>query len=372
MFHYTYRVLNEILLDPTAFVDNYHYFKTLTRLPVAPVLKANAYGHGLLPMAKIADQLQAPYLCVDSLYEAYELRKAHVKTPILILGYTFPQNYRTLRPLPFTFAVYDSDTIAALGKYQPHATIHLKLDTGMCRLGIQPDEIPSIIKVLKQYPNLRIEGIFSHLSQADNPAKKSFSDDQIERFKQKVEAFEAAGFHFTHKHIAATSGASWMDDSYFSFSRVGLGLYGYSHRGPSTDLRPVLEWISHIASIKTVAAKNEVGYGGTYQTKNTESLAVIPAGYAEGINRQLSNAGSIMVNDTSCPIVGNVCMDMTIIKLPKGHQSKIGDPVTIISRDQNSTCSVYAIAKTLHTIPYTVLTGLHPSIRRTIVGTMDR
>jgi len=372
MFHHTYRVLNEILLVRTAFVANYHYFQTLTRLPVAPVLKANAYGHGLLPMARVADRLQAPYLCVDSLYEAYELRKAHVKTPILILGYTFPENYHTLRHLPFTFAVYDSETIAALGKQQPHAIIHLKLDTGMCRLGIQPDEIPSIIKALKQYPNLRIEGIFSHLSQADNPAKKSFSIDQINRFKQMVAEFETAGFHFTHKHIAATSGASWLHDPYFTFSRVGLGLYGYSHLGPSDNLHPVLEWISHIASIKTVAPKNEVGYGGTYQTKSSESLAVIPAGYAEGIDRHLSNAGSIMVNKIACPIVGNVCMDMTIIKLPNDDTSKIGDPVTIISRDQNSTCSVYAIAKTLHTIPYTVLTGLHPSIRRTIVDTMDR
>ncbi len=359
----TYRVLNEILLDKQAFISNVHYFQNLHHTPVAPVLKANAYGHGLIPVATIVDTLNAPYLCVDSLYEAYQLQKAHIKTPILILGYTFPENYHTLHTLPFTFSVADLTTLTALANYQPHAKIHLKLDTGMCRLGIQPHQINDWIKALKQYPNLKLEGIFSHLSQADDRSKDAFSKNQISLFKHMVTEFETAGFTFQYKHIAATAAASWLDDSYFSFSRIGLGIYGYSPF-ESTALKPILTFMSHLASVKTIPPQSQVGYGGTYQTTTSETIGVIPAGYAEGINRSLSNQGSVVINDTSYPIIGNVCMNMTMVKL--SADCKVGDQVTLISPDNSAPNSVPHLAEIEHTIPYTILTGLHPSIRRTI------
>lgn len=363
LFGRTYQVLNEILLDKQAFISNVHYFQKLHHTPVAPVLKANAYGHGLLPIASLADSLHAPCLCVDSLFEAYQLQKAHIKTPILILGYTFPENYHTLRSLPFTFSVHDTDTLAALAKYQPHAKIHLKLDTGMCRLGIQPHQVNDWIKILKHYPKLKLEGIFSHLSQADDRKKDAFSRNQITLFKQMVAQFEAAGFSFKFKHIAATAAAHWLDDSYFSFSRIGLGMYGYSpFKTPA--LKPVLTFISHLASVKTIPSQSQVGYGGTYHTKTTQDIGVIPAGYAEGINRNLSNQGSVIINRTPCPIVGNVCMDMTMVKLTT--KCNVGDQVILISPDITAPNNVYRLAEIEHTIPYTILTGLHPTIRRTI------
>lgn len=363
LFGRTYQVLNEILLDKQAFISNVHYFQKLHRTPVAPVLKANAYGHGLLPIASLADQLQAPYLCVDSLFEAYQLQKAHIKTPILILGYTFPENYHTFRSLPFSFSVADFDTLAALATYQPHAKIHLKLDTGMCRLGIQPHQIKEWISALKRYPKLKLEGIFSHLSQADDRNKDAFSKNQIALFKQMVAQFEAAGFSFQYKHIAATAAAHWLNDSYFSFSRIGLGIYGYSPFD-SSSLKPVLTFISHLASVKTISPQSQVGYGGTYQTTTTETVGVIPAGYAEGINRGLSNQGVVTIDNVSCPIIGNVCMDMTMVKL--ATKCNVGDQVILISPDLTAPNNVYRLAETLHTIPYTILTGLHPTIRRTI------
>src|SRR3989339_507830 len=172
-----YQVLNEITLDSSAIRSNYNYFAKLNpQSQVAPVIKANAYGHGLEGIAKLVDtELSAPFICVDSLYEAYELYKLGIKTPILIMGHTNPDNYSVWKKLPFSFAVWDKDTLLALNKHQPGAKIHLKLDTGMCRLGLQSSQIPEFIDVLKECDSLKVEGIFSHLSQADDPQKLTFT-----------------------------------------------------------------------------------------------------------------------------------------------------------------------------------------------------
>jgi len=140
-----YQTLNEITIDSSALINNYNYFQKLNpNCELCPVLKSNAYGHGLLPVARIVDtKLKAPYLMVDSLYEAYELSKQKIRTPIMIMGYTNPQNYAIWKKLPYTFTVYDLSSLEALNKYQPGAKIHIKLDTGMCRLGIQKNQIAS-------------------------------------------------------------------------------------------------------------------------------------------------------------------------------------------------------------------------------------
>lgn len=373
----TYKTLNEIIIDSSALVHNYHYFQTINpQAQVCPVIKANAYGHGLIEIAKIIDKkISAPYLMVDSLYEAYELQKNNIKTPIMIMGYTDPQNYSVWKKLPFTFTVYDTQSLLALNKYQKGAKVHIKLDTGMCRLGIQKEKLNEFISVLKTCNNLQVEGIYSHLSQADDPKKLTFTNNQIKLFKEMVTIFKKSDFNFKYKHIAATSGASIPHDPYFNLIRLGLGLYGYSPFGPHTNegrdqrqnLRPTLTFTSKIALIKTILPGNQVGYGGTYIAKQEELIAILTAGYNEGISRGLGNKLSFSINNIQCPIVGNVSMDMTTIKIPRTVNAKIGDTVTIISPDINSSCSVYKMSSILKTIPYTVLTNLHPSTKRTIL-----
>lgn len=181
MLHKTYQVLNEITVSRDALVSNYNYFAKLNpQAQIAPVLKANAYGHGLEGIAKLVDtHLSAPFICTDSLYEAYELYKLNIKTPILIMGYTDPANYAVWKKLPFSFEVFDKETLLSLNQNQPGAKVHIKLDTGMCRLGLQSQDIPDFIKTLKTCSNLVVEGIFSHFSQADNPGKATFTNRQI-------------------------------------------------------------------------------------------------------------------------------------------------------------------------------------------------
>lgn len=373
----TYHTLNEITIDSSALINNYHYFQKLNpNTKICPVLKSNAYGHGLLPVAQIIDtKFNPPYIMVDSLYEAYELSKQKIKTPILIMGYTDPQNYTIWKKLPFTFTVYDISSLEALNKYQPGAKVHFKLDTGMSRLGIQKNNIPSFIAALKKCQNLRIEGIYSHLSQADNPKKNTFTNNQIKLFKEMTSHFEKAGFNFKYKHISATSGASTLKDPYFNLIRLGLGFYGYSPFGPHTSLgrnqrkilKPALTFTSRLALIKEINSGNHVGYRGTYIARQNEIIGILTAGYYEGIPWKLSNQASLLLHQTESPIIGNIAMNMTTIKIPRTIKAKIGDKVTVISPNIKECCSLYKLASILNTIPYTLLTGLHSSIRRNII-----
>ncbi len=366
----TYQVLNEITVSESALIHNYDYFAGLNpQARIAPVLKANAYGHGLELVARVVDEIAStPFICVDSLYEAYELHKRGIKTPILIMGYTSPKNYNVWKKLPFSFTVFDTETLRSLNKHQPGARVHIKLDTGMCRLGLQTSQLADFIAELKQCTSLRVEGIFSHFSQADNPAKNTFTNNQIKIFKEMVTQLEKAGFRFKWKHLAATAGATSLHDPYFNLIRLGLGFYGYTPFGPHTKegrlgrrmLKPALSLTTQIAQIKEIKAGDQVGYGGTYIAKQKETIAILPLGYNEGVSRRLSNRGVFTLEDGGvCPIIGNVSMDMTMIKLPKGGQVKVVDTATLDS--------IYNIAKLIETIPYTVLTGLHPSIRRRLV-----
>lgn len=372
-----YQTLNEITLDSSALSNNYLYFQKLNpHTQICPVLKSNAYGHGLIPIAKFIDShFEVPYLMVDSLYEAYELSKQKIKTPIMIMGYTDPKNYTVWKKLPYTFTVYDIQSLQNLDKHQPGAKIHIKLDTGMCRLGIQKNDIPDFIQALKKCSHLQIEGIYSHLSQADDPKKITFTRHQIKLFKNMVSLFEKAGFNFKYKHIAATAGAEIIKDPYFNLVRLGLGLYGYSPFGPHTSegrnqrlaLKPVLSFTSRLALIKQIHSGSQVSYGGTYTAKQDEIIGILTAGYFEGLPRDLSNQASFLLKNTKCPVIGNIAMNMTTIKIPRTIDVQIGDKVTLISPNINDPNSIYKLSSILNTIPYTLLTGLHSSIRRTLI-----
>ncbi len=372
-----YQTLNEIEISSSALISNYNFFQKLNpHSQICPVLKSNAYGHGLIPIAKIVDQsLHPPYIMVDSLFEAYELLKANIKTPIMIMGYTDPQNYSIWKKLPFTFGVYDSSSLLSLNQHQPGAKIHIKLDTGMCRLGLQKKDLSKFINTLKKCPHLLVEGIYSHLSQASDPLKNTFTNRQIKLFKEMCSAFEDAGFSFKYKHLAATSSASTLTDSTFNLVRLGLGFYGYSPFGTHSKegrsqrsfLQPALTFSSRLALIKPITSGSQVGYNGTYIAKQDELIAILTAGYFEGIPYLLSNRATFLLHHTKCPLIGNVAMNMTTIKIPRTINAKVGDTVTIISPRPEDPCSLYKLAAILNVPIYTILTSLNPSIRRKIL-----
>lgn len=378
MLNKQYQVLNEILISGEALLQNYSYFSALQpNCSISPVIKANAYGHGLIPVANfIQNNLTSlPFVCVDSLYEAYELTKNGINLPTLIIGYTNPANYQTLKKLPYIFGISDLESLKSLGIYQPHARVHLELDTGMSRLGFTPKDLTDIISILKNYPKLQVEGIYSHFSCADDPSKITITQRQIANFIKMTSYLEQAGLSFAFKHISATAGAEVIFDNYFNLIRLGLGFYGYSPFAPRTtegikqraNLRPALSLTTHIAHLKNLEIGDHVGYGATYIAKQKEQVATLPLGYNEGIPRTLSNLGAVTIKNTICPIVGRISMNMTTIKIPRTLKLSLTDPVTIFSQNIDSPNSIYKTSMHLHTIPYTLLTSLHSSIKRRVI-----
>lgn len=373
-----YRTLNLIEVEKKALVNNFRFFQKLhPEAKICPVLKSNAYGHGLKLVGKFVDQEIRPvFICVDSLYEAYELEKEKIKTPILIMGYTFPENFRIAKRLNFTFPVYDEETLAILNKYQPGAKIHIKVDTGMNRLGLPPGQIREFIRKLRDYKRITIEGVYSHLSMADDLtfAGKKFTGQQIKTFKEAIKLFEQEGINFKWKHIAATAGAMQIFDSEFNLIRLGLGFYGFSPFDDKTkpgktlikNLKPALKLSSHIVQIKEINEGDRVSYGGTFVASKKTKIGVLPIGYYDGIDRRLSNKGFARYKNTFCPIIGNICMNVIMIDVSGVGNPKVGDEVIIFEQSPFSPASIYQAAIAIETIPYTVLTDLSETTRRVL------
>ena len=371
-----YLTLNQIEISPSALEHNLEYFARLNNTKVAPVLKSNAYGHGLKLVGKfISNHLDVPYICVDSLYEAYTLRKSHVRTPILIIGYTNPENFKIWKKLPFTLPIFDLETIKVLSDYQKGVKIHIKIDTGMNRLGLMPHQIQETIKLIKKYPHLKVEGIYSHFSQADNPQKKEFTQNQIRVFHEAIKIFEGSGIKFKWKHILATSGAFLDLRPSFNLMRLGIGFYGVNplsvshphYNNLASNLRPALKLMTHIAQIKEIGEGSEVGYGGTFIAPKSLKIAVLPIGYYDGVDRRLSNRGLVRVGESYCPIIGRISMNVTTIDISNVPQVKVGDKVVIFDDRNISKNSVARAADLVEMIPYELLTGLSETTKRRLV-----
>ena len=377
IFGHPYQNLNLIEVSRSALLNNYHFFKRLNpKVKICPTLKSNAYGHGLKLIAQFIDQeIKAPFIAVDSLYEAYELEKIKIKTPILIIGYTFPKNFKIKKKLKFTFPAYDQETIKILDKYQPEAKIHIKVDTGMNRLGIKPEQIRDFIKSLKKIKRVQVTGIYSHLAQASDPQGKSFTKKQIKTFKEVIKIFEQEGFKFKWKHIAATAGSIQIKDPEFNLSRIGLGFYGISpfpeksklNQILKKSLKPALKLSSHIIQIKTINPKEQVGYNGTFTAKKKTKIGILPLGYYDGLDCRLSNKGMIKIKEKYCPIVGNICMNLTAINLNNVRHTRVGDKVTIYNNKTSSLNSIINSAKKVKTSPYNLLTNLSETTRRILI-----
>ena len=334
-----YKTLNRIEISRKNLLENYRFLSAINRkIKIAPVLKSNGYGHGIIEVAQILDKVGAPFFCVDSLYEAYELYKAKIKTPVLIMGYTNPENLK-IKKLLFSFAVFDLQTVEILNKYQPGCAVHIFVDTGMSREGVTLEDLPDFLKTLKKL-NVKVDGLMSHLAGGMDKL-------QIQRFHQAQKLVQKYGFSPKLIHLG-TSG---------NMARVGLKLYLQ---------KPILKFISHLAQVKKIKKSERVGYDRTYKAKKDTIIGIIPAGYYDGVNRGLSNKGFVKIKNIFCPIIGRVSMNMTTVDLSKTY-AKIGDEVIIYSDNPQNKNSVENAAKICKKIPYEILVNLAESTKRIIV-----
>jgi alanine racemase len=306
------------------------------------VIKTDGYGHGALPIAKTLEAL--PYLfgyATATVEEALTLRKNGIHKAILILGHTFPYSYPDLvreqiRPALFRLdsAKELSDTALRLNK---KCKVHIKVDTGMTRVGIQPnDEGLSFVKEVMAMPGIEIEGIFTHFATADE-ADKTAAKKQLERFVSFTERIKKElGLQIPICHASNSAGILDMPEANLDMVRAGITTYGLwpsADVSQKMDLHPALELKSHIAYIKEVEAGVPISYGGTYVTEKKTIVATIPVGYGDGYPRSLSSKGYVLIHGKKAPILGRVCMDQFMVDVTDLPEAKMDDEVTLIGKD---------------------------------------
>ena len=310
---------------------------------ILAVIKADGYGHGAVPIAWEMEELSYVHgYGVASVEEAMQLRNANIKKPILVLGYTFPYSYETLINQEITPTVFRKDALHQLnevaGKMKVKAPIHIKVDTGMSRIGIYPDANgEAFVKEALACENLYLEGIFTHFSKADE-TNKEFANGQLDAFLSFVNKCEKDnGFKFDYVHCSNSAGILDIPSANQDLVRAGIILYGLWPSDEvdktSVHLRPVLSLKSHIVYIKEVEKGIPVSYNGTFITERRTRIATIPVGYADGYPRNLSNKGSVIINGRRAPIIGRVCMDQFMVDVTDITDCEEGDEVTLIGKD---------------------------------------
>ncbi|MDD5416026.1 MAG: alanine racemase [Candidatus Daviesbacteria bacterium] len=366
-----YETLNKIEVSRDNLLYNYHYLSLLNKkVRIAPVVKSNGYGHGIVNVAKILDPLQTPFFCVDSLFEAYELQKAKIKTPILVMGYTNPENLK-IKKLPFSFTVYDIDTANILNQFQPGCKIHIFVDTGMYREGIPIKDLPNFLTAMKQFNNLTIEGLMSHLASSESKTDPLFVN-QIKQFKKAKDKCKKYGINPKWIHISATGAlinpeTRKIIEKISNLTRAGLSLYGFSSSTYDENLKPALTLTTKIIQIKKVSKGEKLGYDGTFTAKKDTLIGVVPIGYYDGVDRRLSNKGTFLTDNIECPILGKVCMNINIIDLSRLPNPKAGQEVIVYSRNPKDKNSIANSARLCKTIPYDLLVNLAETTRRVII-----
>jgi alanine racemase len=356
-----------IYIDKSAILDNLAaYRQACPELEFAPVLKSNAYGHSLVPVARILDSQELPFLIVDSYYEARLLRDNNIQTPILIIGYVEPQIILKSRLARLSFCITSLEQLEQIAKSSRKLNLHLKIDTGMHRQGVLISQLEQGIQIIKNNRNLTLQGISSHLADADNVESKSVSK-QLKNWAKARDTILQNFPNIAYSHISATAGVLHTDNNSHNLARLGLGLYGISLAdNTKIKLKPALSMQTIISGVKKISKGDTVGYNDTFVAPRDMLIATIPAGYAEGVDRRLSNKGQVEVNGILCPIIGRVSMNITTIDVSDVPAVKLGDTVTIISDDNASPISVSNIAKTCQTIPYETLVHIPAHLRRVI------
>jgi alanine racemase len=334
---------------------------------IAPVLKSNAYGHGLVVIAELLDKEDIAFFMVDSLYEAEVLRRAGIHSRIVVMGFVRPEAIVSSR-LPNTdFAIVDIEQLRFVAKEaQAPVRLHLKFDTGMHRQGLMPGELTEAAELLKENTRLSVVGVGTHLADADN-TDATFTDAQLALWDSLLETIQATFPSIEYRHATATKGVRTSSAHPMNVLRIGMGLYGCDTApGDTLPLKPVLSMRSFVTSLRAVPEGDTVGYNATYRATRPSLIATVPAGYYEGIDRGLSNVGSLQVNGMNCPIAGRVSMNMTSIDVT-GAEVKHGDLVTLISANPRDSNSVVSMARLAGTTPYVILAHIPTHLYRTVV-----
>lgn len=330
---------------------------------IMAIVKANGYGHGAVEVARTALANGADRFGISILSEGIQLRKAGFGVPILILGYTPPDEVHDIIRYNLTQTIYTYELAEALSwvavKQKKVAKVHIKVDTGMGRIGFIPSEaaLKTIVKIAK-LPNLEIEGIFTHFACADEK-DKSYSQKQLEEFLGFVNKLETIGIHIPIKHAANSAAVIDLPETHLNLVRPGIIIYGlYPSENVNRNkikLTPAMTLKAQVSFVKKVSANTGISYGRSFITAGESQIASLPFGYADGYSRLLSSKGEVLIKGQRCPVIGRVCMDQCMVDVTSIKDVEIGDEVTIFGKNGNDEISVEEIAKKMNTINYEIV-----------------
>jgi alanine racemase len=362
-------------IDLDALAHNYHVIKNHVGpgVKVLAAVKANAYGHGAIECSRRLQQEGVDWFGVALPEEGVELRSAGITKPILCLGSFWEGQELVCLKHELTPVVYRLDMIEAIDRAaagaRAIADVHVKIDTGMGRLGVRSDEAAEFCNRLKRFKNIRVDGLMTHLASADDEACNDFTNDQLERFHQVAAVFRERGFAPSHIHAANSAGLFSHPQSWGNMVRPGGTLYGFKRDVLPKNiseplLRPVMSLYSRVMLLKAVPKGEKLGYGCTFETERASLIATIPIGYDDGYRRALSNRGRVIIRGKFAPVVGRVSMDLTLIDVTDLPGVQIDDQVTLLGGDGEVSITAEELAKSIGTISYEVTCGISSRVPR--------
>ena len=344
--------------------------KVGSRVKILCMVKANGYGHGATEISPTLARAGADAFGVATLEEAVQLREAGIQAPLIVLAGVFPAQLDTFVEYKLTPVVHDLISLKALdresSRRQVQLKVHLKVDTGMGRLGFLAAEADQWIAAIKQAESLHIQGVFSHFSHAES-VQGDYTQKQLEIFKRVLGQLRSAGVIPDLVHLANSAATITLPAAYFDMVRPGLMLYGVypsPNMKEQINLKPVLSWKTKILQLKNVPSGTSVSYGQTYVTERESLIATLPMGYADGYPRFLSNRGEALVRGQRARIAGRVCMDLTMIDVTDIRNVRQGDEVVLLGRQGGAEISADEIAAWANTISYEILTSIGTRVPR--------
>lgn len=370
-------------VDLDAIAHNARELKRLIgeKTELMAVVKANGYGHGAVQVAETALDNGASRLAVNRALGGVQLRQAGITAPVLILGYTLPAQAETIVRWNLTPTVNDPEQAQALsvaasrppfvppnsgGERGAGLPIHVKIDTGMGRFGLLPDEVVDFVRAISELPGLSLEGVYTHFALAD-AADKSYTLQQFEIFLEVVKRLERAGFTIPIQHAANSAATLDLPETHLDMVRCGIVLYGLRPSNevePTIPLRPAMTLKSRVARVRTLPTGSSISYGCTYTTSEPTLVALVPVGYGDGYHRLISNRGQVLIRGQRAPIVGRVCMDQFVVKISHIPNVQQHDEVVLLGRQGDAEISAEEVAAWAETINYEVTTSILPRVTR--------
>ena len=371
-------------IDRDALLANLRAFRRRVgrRVILCPVVKANAYGHGLREVARVVAP-HVGFLAVQSLEEAQALRAAGLRKPILVLGYVPLAALPDAARAGFHLSVSNRETLRALARagrrLRRRVPVHLELETGTHRLGVTPEELPAFALALEEARDaVTLAGVSTHFANIEDTTNHTYARAQLRAYRAGLQRLEGFGWRPRLRHTACSAAAILFDETHFDLVRVGISLYGHwpsretlvssrSRRVTNLKLRPVLAWKTRVAQLQDVPAGATVGYGCSYRTTRRSRVAVLPVGYWEGYDRGLSNLGRVLVRGHEAPVRGRICMNMSMVDVTDIPGVALEDEVVLLGEQGDAQITAEDLASLLGTIPYEVLTRINPELPRVVV-----